>query len=141
MFSQCFKIQLFATEACYNLSFTFNSVMVCNIALSWFSPWTCVFNSLKWAVKTTTNAKSVSHFSSSISSTDFPFIPYTTWFHFANHKILLAFYLGVSDFRRGNYIPIIAIHTFKEFLELVMFQSLRLHEIHRFNNLQNIIHF
>jgi len=68
---------LFAvTSACRNWSFTLNAVMVWYIAqIRWFSPWRCMFNSFKWAVKSTKNTKSVSHFSSSSSGISFLLIP------------------------------------------------------------------
>ena len=46
-----------------SLSFISNAVMVWNIAqINWFLPWRCIFNSFKWAAKSTKNPKSVSHF-------------------------------------------------------------------------------
>ena len=74
--SKCIK--LFAiTWTCHNLSFILNIVTVWNITqISWFSSWRSMFNSLKWVVKSTKNAKSVRHFSSSYYGTRFPF-----WFH------------------------------------------------------------
>jgi len=71
--SKCMK--LFAiTWTCHNLSFILNALIVWNIAqISWFSPWRYMFNSFKWAIKFTKNAKSVSYFSSSSSHTNFPF--------------------------------------------------------------------
>ena len=51
------------TSTFHNLSFISNAVMVWNIAqINWFLPWRCIFNSFKWAAKSTKNPKSVSHF-------------------------------------------------------------------------------
>lgn len=87
------SVKLFALIwACHNFSFIWNTVMVWNIVLiSWFSPWRVMFNSFKWVVKSTKNAKSVSQFSSSSSGTNFVFDAINNLISCRNHKIFSTF--------------------------------------------------
>ena len=61
--SKCIKLFAIAW-ACHNLSFFLSAVMFWNIEkISWLSPWRSMFNSFKWVVKSSKNAKSVTIFS------------------------------------------------------------------------------
>lgn len=73
----------------------------------------------------------------------FLFISSRTCFDFTNHGVFLSFYSNLAIFfQKNEYVPTIGIHISEEFLELVVIQSLELHEIHSFDdNLQDIIIF
>jgi len=86
--------------------FILNSVMVWNMKqISWFSPWQCMLNSFKLVVKSTKNAKSLGHFLSPSSGTNFPFDSINhlmASFHFRNHRIFLTFYSNLATSHRKN---------------------------------------
>lgn len=123
-------IKLFALIwACHNFSFTWSTVTVWNVVLvNQFSPWRWMFNSFKRAVKFTKNAKSVSQFSS--SKFQHKFFWYHKWLNdIATHKIFSIFGLDLTIFHEVNGVTVVSFSTFKEFLELVMIQSLGSYEI------------
>ena len=100
-------MKLFAVPwTCHNSNFILNSVMVWNMKqISWFSPWQCMLNSFKLVVKSTKNAKSLGHFLSPSSGTNFPFDSINhlmASFHFRNHRIFLTFYSNLATSHRKN---------------------------------------
>ena len=84
------------------------------VLISWFSSWRHMFNSFKWVIKSTKNAKCVSQFSLSCSSTNL-FFWYHKWLdNIANHKIFSAFGLNLAIFFwKVNDVPIVSVNIFK----------------------------
>ena len=89
--SKCIK--LFTIPwVCHNLSPVSNADMIWNIVeRSWFPPWRSMFYSYKWAIKSSKNAKSVSHFSSSSSGNNFPFYSINDLISFWKSQNLFCF--------------------------------------------------